>query len=160
MKKILLLLIVFLCVSSLTGCKAKAKTFSKIGVSITLDETFVEKEVIQAPFYLESSKHMFMALREAKSELTTYGITSLDSYINTVLTTSGKTATVETYDQDDVYYKYAYYTSTVGDQTFGYMLITMEGTNHFYTMNFGCLESNLENSKELYFKWAKTITVE
>ena len=39
--------------------------------------------------------------------------------------------------------KYAYYESVVEEQTFGYMLITMEGENHFYTMNFGCYKKDL-----------------
>lgn len=55
---------------------------------------------------------------------------------------------------------YAYYEATVNDQTFGYMLLAFEGEDHFYSMNFGCLESKLESNKEQYFKWASTITIE
>ncbi len=160
MKRGMLILSVFFFALILVGCKSNEKTFSGAGVSITLNSSFVEKEVIQAPFYLESKDHLFMALRETKTDLSTYGIADLSSYIEAVLSNASKTATVETFEEGDLLYKYAYYTSTVGDQTFGYMLIVMEGENHFYSMNFGCLEDKLEDNKDLYFKWSKTITVE
>jgi hypothetical protein len=161
MKRIMSLFFIFLLAIVLVGCKSNnKKEFSQIGVTITLNDTFVEKEVIQAPFYLESKNHFFMANREAKTELLPYGITSIDAYIQAVLTNAGKSVSVKSVNEDDVSYKYAYYTSTVGDQSFGYMLVVMEGENHFYTMNFGCLETNFDDSKDLYTKWTKTITVE
>jgi hypothetical protein len=160
MKRRLLLLSAFFFALMLVGCKPNEKTFSAVGVTIKLNKSFVEKEVIQVPFYLESRDHLFMASRESKTELSTYGITTLDSYIQAVLDNANKTTTVQTYDEDDIFYKYAYYTSIVNDQTFGYMLLVMEGENHFYTMNFGSLEKNLEGNKDLYFKWAQSITVE
>ncbi|QVK17557.1 hypothetical protein KHQ81_11960 [Mycoplasmatota bacterium] len=101
-----------------------------------------------------------MANRESKTELSRFGIKTLESYIKAVLKNSNKTATIETYDKDDLDYKYAYYTSTVGDQTFGYMIVVMEGEDHYYTLNFACLEKKLDDNKDLYIKWAKTITVE
>ena len=40
----------------LAGCKAESKTFTGAGVSITLNDSFVEKEVVQAPLYLGVSR--------------------------------------------------------------------------------------------------------
>lgn len=161
MKKTIILVFTLVFAIFLQGCnKPKEKTFSKIGVEITLNDSFIEKEVIQAPFYLESTSHIFMAIREEKSTLSPFGITTLQQYIDAVIENSGKD--VETFEktEGDVVYLYAYYTSLVGDQNFGYMLLTFMGEDHFYTMNFGCLESKLEDNKEQYFDWAKTIIVE
>jgi len=148
----------------LVGCKSsskdKEKTFSGSGLTITLNNTFFEKEVIQAQLYLESTDHIFMSLRETKTDLSNFQITTLDAYIKAVLNNANKTATVQTYEKDGISYKYAYFTSTVGEQKFGYMMLAQEGKDHFYSMNFGCLEKKLEDNKDLYTKWAKTIKVE
>ncbi len=160
MKRRLLLLSIFFLALMLVGCQSNEKTFSGAGVTITLDKSFVEKEVIQAPFYLESRNHLFMALRESKTDLRANGIATLETYIRAVLKNANKTATIKSFEEGDISFKYAYYSSTVDDQTFGYMLLVMEGENHYYTMNFGCLEKNLEGNKDLYIKWAKTIIVE
>lgn len=160
MKRRLLLIVAFFFIIMLAGCVKSEKTFSASGVTITLNKSFVEKEVIQAPFYLESKDHLFLASRESKSELSAFSITTLESYIKAVLKNANKTATIQTVEEENLSYKYAYYTSTVNEQTFGYMLIVMEGKNHFYAMNFACLEKKLEGNKDLYIKWAKTITVE
>jgi hypothetical protein len=161
MKRILSVFFIFLFVFILVGCgKSDEKEFSKAGVTITLNDSFVEKDAIQAPFYLESKDHFFMANREAKSGLRTYGITTLDTYVEAVLNNANKNVTIKSFNEDGLSYKYAYYTSTVNEQTFGYMLIAMEGEDHFYTMNFGCLEDDFDDNKDLYTKWTKTITVE
>lgn len=159
MKKRMLLVLMFVLVVSLVGCSESEKTFSGAGVSITLNESFVEKEVIQAPLYLESQDHIFMSMRETKQELSPYDISTLEEYIDAVLLNSGKDA--ETFIKgDESAYMYAYYESTVNDQKFGYMLLVFESEEYFYSMNFGCLASKLEKNKELYFNWASTITVE
>lgn len=59
-----------------------------------------------------------------------------------------------------MHYFYAYYSSTVNEETFGYMLVCMEGAEKYYFMRFGCREKNLEKNKDQYKTWAKTIVVE
>jgi hypothetical protein len=163
MKKFTLLLAIFTFAFALSACEAKAKEFTGAGISVTLDESFVEKEVIQAPLYLESMDYIFTGLREGISELSGYGIHDLEDYIDAVLTNNGHgNATIEVINDEDenVSYYYAYYTATVEDMDFGYMLIVMQGDAHYYTMNFGCLESKLDDSKDQFFTWAESITVE
>lgn len=157
MKKTLKALMIILLLTMLFGCKDNKKTFEKNGVSITLTDKFIEKEVVQVGFYLESNDHIFMSNRESKYTLSQMGVDNLTDYANLVLSNSGKIGTV--LESEDGY-RYAYYESTVGDQTFGYMLLTFEGEDYFYTMNFGCLSKKLDDNKDLYFSWAKTITVE
>ncbi|AUD63806.1 hypothetical protein BK010_09465 [Tenericutes bacterium MO-XQ] len=163
MKKLSILLVVFLFAVALTACSAKEKEFSGAGITVTLDESFVEKEVVQAPLYLESFDYIFTGLRESSSELIGYGIGNLEDYIDAVLSNNNhESSTVETMTDDDnnVLYYYAYYTATVEDMEFAYMLVTMQGESHYYTMNFGCLESNLDDSKDQFFTWAESITVD
>ncbi|MBM7453740.1 hypothetical protein JN09_001073 [Acholeplasma morum] len=160
MKKIMFLVVFMSLLVGLVGCGKAEKTFTGAGVTITLTEAFVEKEVVQAPLYLESPTQIFMALRETKSSLAGYGISTLDDYIEAVLNNHGKNSTVKSKEEGDLVYKYAYYESEVNDQTFGYMLLTFEGKDHFYSMNFGCLANKLEDFKEKFFDYAKTIKVE
>ena len=53
-----------------------------------------------------------MAIRETKTDLSAYSITTLESYINAVLSNSNKTADVLTSEGTDETYLYAYYEST------------------------------------------------
>lgn len=157
-RKIVLSFIVF-SMLVIVGCAPASKSFSGTGIRIELNRGFVEKEVIQAPLYLESQNHIFTGLRESKFELTNYGINSLEQYIHGVLNAHNKTATVEKFEADEVVYYYAYYTATL-DREYGYMLFVMEGSKHFYTMNFGCLESKLEKNKDQFHKWAQSVIVD
>lgn len=145
---------------TLSGCSAKEKEFSGSGINISLTNEFFEQEVIQAPFYLESKNHIFMGMRETKAELSLYSIDTLSEYINAVLANGGVTTEVYMKDNDDNSYMYAYYSTTVGEIEYGYMLIAMEGESHYYSMNFGCLNDKLDGYKDQYFKWAETISVD
>lgn len=162
-KKTVLFIMIFVMTLSLASCGAAEKEFSGSGMNVTLDETFIEKDVIQAPVYLESQKYIFMGIRETISSLSPYGIDDLESYVEAVLANNNHPdvdyqSMLD--DEGNVLYYYAYYNATVEDMDFGYMLVAMEGETHYYTMNFGCLEDDLESSKDQFFTWAKTITVE
>jgi hypothetical protein len=159
-KKIFILVVFFIMALMLTACGSNPKEFSGSGISITLTDQFIEKEVIQAPLYLESTNHIFMGMRESKSELEIYNINTLRKYIDAVINNGNVNAEVETFNEDGVEYLYAYYTATVSEIEYGYMLIVMEGQSHYYSMNFGCLQKNLDDYKDTYFTWAKTIIVE
>ncbi|WP_264230141.1 hypothetical protein [Acholeplasma laidlawii] len=159
MRKKILLVVTVLSLLLIAGCSPSTKEFSGSGMTVKLNESFVEKEVIQAPLYLESQNHIFMGMRESKTDLASYGISNLEDYIEAILDNHGKSATVEVYEDEDITYYYAYYTATV-DREYGYMLFVMEGESYFYSMNFGCLESNLDKNKTQYHNWAKTVIVD
>lgn len=158
----ILSIFVFLMVSfGLMGCTATPMEFSGSGITITLTDDFLEEDVIQAPFYLESRDHMFMGMRESKASLVSYYINSLSDYIDAVLEAGGLPSIDKfTQDDGDVEYMYAYYSKTVGEVDYGYMLIVMESEDYFYTMNFGCLNDKLDDNKDQYFQWLETIIVE
>lgn len=160
LKKVFLMFVFSMLLFGLMGCSANPKEFSGSGITITLTDSFFKKDVIQAPFYLESQDHIFMGMRETKDSLSPYSIRTLSEYMSAVLENGGVTAEIFTKDDGDVPYMYAYYSRTIGEMDFGYMLIVMEGENHFYTMNFGCLDEKLDDNKDQYFNWVRTITIE
>jgi len=163
MKKLLFLVVLVFSLFALAGCsitRISDKEFTAAGITITLDNSFTQKEVVQAPLYLESLEHIFIGLRESKSSLFSYGIDTLAEYTQAVIDNAGHDSEVLTFDEGGITFMYAYYEATVEDQDFGYMLICMEGASYFYTMNFGCLEKNLERNKDQYMDWIQTIIVE
>ena len=99
-----------------------------------------------------------MGLRESKSTINSYGIYTLNDYIDAVLENGGHpSATV--YESENGEYMYAYYSATVEKVKYGYMLICMKGAQHYYVMNFGCLYDELADNKDQYIEWANTIIV-
>lgn len=163
MKKFFIGLVIILTTFSLIGCDFFApeeKEFSGAGITIMLDESFTQEETVIVPFYLESFNHIFMGSREEKLLFVGTEIENLQQYIEAVLDYNGNTS-VEVNESEDGYdYLYAYYSSVVDDIEYGYMMVCMEGEDHYYIMNFGCLNSKLEDYKEQYIEWANTIAVE
>lgn len=162
MKRIFLLLSLVMMSLILVSCGPSEKTFTGVGITVTLDDSFIEKDVIQAPFYLESNKYIFTGMRESKSSLSSIGVYTLNDYIETVLSVNGKGSVspeMKLDDDDNVMYYYAYYNNSVEDMNFGYMMIAMEDSSNFYTMNFGCLEEEFDDNKDQFFEWASSIEV-
>ncbi|WP_026399815.1 hypothetical protein [Acholeplasma equifetale] len=158
MKKILVVITLLMGVFLVSCEESNSKEFSKSGITITLTDDFYEKEIIAAPFYLESQDNIFMGNREDKSLFSS--MMTLERYTTLVLGQAEKTTDIEKYLDDNIEYYYAYYEATVDGRTFGYMLVTLESETHFYLINFACLKSKLEGNKDLYHSWARSIKVE
>ena len=161
MKKTILSLITFLGLSIvLAGCAVGTKEFSKNGITITVSDDFVQKDIdseINWSLYLETKNLIFFGRGETKMTLPGY---NLMAYTEDVVLKTSKPddVEIETFDEDGVSFLYAYYLSS--DEKYGYMLITKEGSTKFYTMNFSCVKSSLEGNKQKFLDWAKTIVVE
>lgn len=164
MKKAFLAGLIALTFFALVGCDLfgpEDKEFTGSGITVTLNDSFYESENVSFPLYLISVKHIFAASRELKTSVSPYGIRSLSAYAEAVLENNNHgDSEVLLRDEDGHYYRYAYYTADVDGTEYGYMIVFMEGASHYYAMNFGCLNKNLEASKEQYFAWADTIVVE
>lgn len=163
MKKAVVSILVVLALFSLTGCSLfgpEEKEFTGSGITITLTDEFWAKETVAFPMYLESIEHIFTGGRELIADVSPYGIHSLSEYAEAVMDNSNHgDVTIQTRSENGASYVYAYYTATVDEVVYGYMLICMAGPTHYYAMNFGCLNKNLENNKAQYLTWADTITV-
>ncbi|MCK4551556.1 MAG: hypothetical protein KAU02_01470 [Tenericutes bacterium] len=162
MKKLILTLLCTFTLFAMTGCdlfEPEEKEFSEAGMTITLNEDFILTETVMAPLYLVSLDHIFIGLRESKDLVVSAGINNLQEYADTVLTIGGHPDETTYNSEGDFTYIYAYYTASVDDIDYGYMLVCAEGDSYYYTMNFACLEDNLENNKELYIGWADSIII-
>ena len=163
MKRFILMFVIGLFGFALTGCDLFApeeKVFSGSGMTITLNDNFIETDTVLVPLYLTSMDHIFMGEREAKSLFVGTEIESLSDYAEVVLEYGGYTDSTVYQAAEGYEYVYAYYSATVDDQEFGYMLICMESDSYYYLMNLGCLYDDLEDSKDQYIEWANTIIVE
>jgi hypothetical protein len=146
---------------SMTACfLSKPMEFSGSGITITLNDNFLQGTSDAVAFYLESTNHIFMGNRESKQDLTEYDIFDLEDYIEAMIEGIETASDIESYSDDETEFYYAYYTSTIDGDNFGYMLVVMEGQNYFYAMNFACFANKLDKNKTQYMNWAKTIRVE
>lgn len=163
MKKIFLMLVIGLFGFALTGCDLFApeeKVFSGSGMTITLNDNFVENDTVLVPLYLASMDYIFMGDREEKSLFVDTEINSLNDYAEAILELGGFTDSTVYESAEGYEYLYAYYSATVDEDEFGYMLICMESDSYYYIMNLGCFLDDLEDSKEQFIEWANTIVVE
>lgn len=145
---------------SMTACfLSEPMEFSGSGITITLNDNFLEGTSDAVDFFLESTNHLFMGNRESKEDLTEYDIFTSEDYIEAMMDGIETASDIEFYTDDETEFYYAYYTSTVDGDTFGYMIVVMEGDHYFYAMNFACFANRLEKNKAQYLTWAKTIRV-
>ncbi len=151
MKKILGFFAMILAVFCLGSCSPKSKTFTGEGISITLNSSFSEIDVINWHIALQSTETIFMGSGTSKS-----GYSSLASFANDLSSSTTHTEITEREGK----YLYCYYTLSVEGIEFGYMFIAKEGAFKYYAMNFCCKSKNLEKNKSQYLKWADTIVVE
>lgn len=154
---LLLVLVVSLCF--ITSCKGKEKTFSDSGITITLNSKFKKQNIQGAQIVYATSRIGFMGNPESK-ELLMIPNDSLDQYTEKVISVNNLDIDYQIYDEDDIKFGYAYYTSVVGKQTYKYMLVTKEGNDNYYTMNFWTLENIFDKYSDQFMEWAKTIIVE
>ena len=163
MRKIFLLFVMGLFGFALMGCDLCApeeEVFTGGGITITLNDNFIKTDTVMVPMYLESMDHIFMGEREAKSLFVDTEITNLTEYAEAILEYGGYTDSTVCQSEEGYEYVYAYYSATVDENKFGYMMICMESDSYYYLMNLGCFYDDLEDSKEQYIEWANTIVVE
>lgn len=159
-KKVLLLFVIIGMILLTTSCKGKQQKFTSHGITVTLTTNYKETKMDNIQVCYLASKTGFMGNQESKKELL-IGNNKLNSYTDKVLLYSNLShITYQTYNKDDVIFNYAYYTATVNSLKYKYMLITKEGKEHYYTMNFWCFEDDFEQYEEQFMKWATKIEVE
>lgn len=78
LKKMFVVCLLLVSVFALAACRPAEKTFEGSGITIILTDSFIKKDVIQAPFYLESTQHIFTGLRESRATIQSMGIYSLE----------------------------------------------------------------------------------
>ncbi|MDE6001582.1 MAG: hypothetical protein K2G96_04620, partial [Clostridia bacterium] len=143
-----------LCLIGVVGCKAKAQTFEKEGMQITLTADFTEKEYIGQTVCYQSAKVIVTALKE---EFTTIDSSyTIDEYTNMVLRANRFTA--ETYEREGQEYMYFSYEKTVSGQNYYYMATTHKGTDAFWLIQFACFSSDKDKYFDTFLTWADSVT--
>lgn len=162
MKKLVLFVLALFCFS-FTSCSepSEPKTFSDHGITITLTTAF-EESMESGYWVLASKKIIFVANKESIALFQTNGIDLMtaEEYAELVLTTSNKTGTVESYNDENTSFAYTTYVSTVDSTDYQYLMICMVGENYYYCMNFSTFKSSYSKYEEKLMEYAKTIRVE
>lgn len=159
-RNVFLIIVLLFTLFIFTSCKGKEKTFSSNGMTVTLTTQFKPQEISGAQMVYVTRKVGFMGNQESKT-LVHISSNNLELYTNKVVEV-GKIKDIElfTYDENGVKFMYGYYTATSSNITYKYMLVTKEGQESYYTMNFWSLEKNFNANKNQFMEWAKKIVVE
>lgn len=155
MKKIFVVLLSCLV---LVGCqvKAKDKTYTSHGLTITMQEGFVEKEIVAATVYYVSIDAVVMAIKEDFTSLEAIGInssSSIDDYADAVLKNNGVDYNIQ--KEDGITY-FTYEKEVSGKQYF-YLSQVTKADDSFWLLNFMCDVKDKSKYEPLFKKWAKSV---
>jgi len=146
----------------LTACGVSPKTFSTIGLKITLDSSF--KETPQSGFnmVLSSRNIAFFVNKEDFETLENNGYSnaremSLQEYAQLIVTNNNLSSTVHESDNGIVNFEYH---KNVSGNRFIYFAIVKKGSNSFWLCQFAMLESDFNDNIPQFLDWAETIVVE
>ncbi len=167
MKKIFknLTIVLVLLVSSLSfvACGGpKAKTFtSDAGLSITLNDSFYEKNIVSQTMYLESKTMIFVALKEDFTTVQNAGYNpttmTLMDYAALVIKNNKLNVSAKFDEQNNL--TYINYQKSVSGKNFNYYAVVFKGTDAFWLCQFGCESKNYNSYKSQFVNFAKTIKV-
>ncbi len=147
------------CIFAFAGCsffQVQEKTFEKEGMSITLNTSFVEKEIEGQTVYYESLKAIATALKEEFTMLAGLADYSLEKY--TDLTISGNQLSAKAEYREGHDYMYFSYQKNVSGNTFYYLATTHKMSDAFWLIQFACLADEKDKYFEQFLSWADTVT--
>lgn len=161
MKKILanIALMIVICTLVLTtaGCSLsdpEEKSFSKAGMTITLDDSFVEQDIVTQTAYYVSREAIVTALKEDGSTIADYTVTDYAELVCTVNNLdTGRVAT------KDGYAEFSYEKEVSGKDYYYYARCFKNGTD-FWLIQFACETKNTEEYTPIFDTWASSVTFE
>lgn len=170
MKKFLCFLLCLVFGLSLASCD-NSKTFTKEGVTITLENGWREFESPYAAVAYQSNKAAFSVNKENPKDYVGYSFFSdkehpskygdlILSFNNAKLDGNDAPACVDEKTNNGSYFAYSTYDNVVNEISFRYMLVVMYGENTLYLMNFCCANSEFDGLKNTFISYSKTIVVE
>ena len=148
----LILCVLLLC----TGCSAKAKDFTKEGLTLTLTEDFKEQtDNTYTAYYLSDTVAVY-ALRE-EFELFEGGDVEVDLpyYMDLVIETNGLDS--EPQEKDGLIY--FVFEKKVNSNDFTYYAFAYEGSDAFWLVQFCCETKNVQKLESTIFQYAKSVKV-
>ncbi len=165
MKKYAKLICLGLLLFVVTGCslsslfKESTKKYTVNGISVTMNDSFYEKDLVSQTAYLESQDAIFSALKEDFTELEVVGITkdsTLTDYAEAVKTANSFTGNI--IEKDGLVY--FTYEKDVSGKSFFYLASVYKADDAFWLVNFACESKNKDEFEPKFIEWAKTVEFE
>ena len=152
-------LIIAICTvfSAFVGCslfEPAEKTFSKAGMSITLNDDFAENDIITQTAYYVSQDVIVTTLKEDGTEIADY---TVGDYAELVCEVNNLSDTEIT--EKNGYAEFTYQKEASGKEFSYYARCFKNGTD-FWLVQFICETKNLEKFTANFEKWAATVTFE
>lgn len=161
MKKIFLLISLFIFTLCLYGCTVKTETFTGSGISIDLTSDFEEYEVENWTFYVENDEIAIMCNSFNKQSSIgavgnqiPLGTLNLETYMNVMLEAYGISATTYLVEGYNTTFYYCYYTV---QQKYGYMMMVTQDSSYFYVITLSCDYKDFQTMKPVLFDYAVSI---
>lgn len=146
-------------VLALSGCgligSAKAKDFTKAGLTITLTEAFVEKEHISFTSVYESPSIAVVVLKEEFSIVGGDDYT-LFEYADLVIDANNLDAISDFY-QGLVYFSYE---TSANGKDYSYTATVFQGSDAYWLVQFGCETDKVADLIDTIFSYAQTVICE
>lgn len=145
----------------LCGCtmKEKESTYTSHGLSVTMNEGFIEKSIVSQTVYFESNEAVFSALKEEFNLLESVNLgsnTTLKEYGEAII--KNNNSDYELKEEDGL--TYFEYEKTVSGKDFYYLASVYKTDDAFWLINFACETSNKNKYQQLFKRWAKSIKFE
>lgn len=165
MKKYTKLICLSLMLFLVAGCsltslfKESTKTYTVNGISVTMNDSFYEKDLVSQTAYLESQNAIFTALKEEFTELEAVGITkdsTLKDYAEAVKAANSFTGNI--IEKDGLVY--FTYEKDISGKSFFYLATVYKTDDAFWLVNFACESKNKEEFEPKFIEWAKTVEFE
>ena len=138
--------------------ESNEKTFSKAGMTITLNESFQEKEHSDFTVLFQSKRTMVMAYKEEFAVLEDLEIPldiSLRDYAEQIAANNNINSIVKETDGLTCFE----YELTVDGKDYYYLVVFYRGQDAYWTVNYVCETKRYSEYSPLFFKWANSVVV-
>ena len=129
------------------------KTFTKSGMSITLTESFYEKENAAYTAYYESPMILVFAIKEELSYFEGMNLT-LNEYAQLVIYNNNLSC--EVIEDNDL--TYFIFEKSVNGKNYLYFASVYKSDDAYWLIQFACESANYEELKEAIIKYAQSVT--
>ena len=150
-----LILVICTLFLTLVGCsllEPKDKSFSKAGMTITLNEGFSEQDIVTQTAYYVSMEAIVTALKEDGSLIGNYTVAGYAELVCNVNNLDANKVV-----EKDGYAEFTYEKELSGKDYSYYARCFKNGTD-FWLFQFACETKNAEEYRATFEKWASSVT--
>ena len=160
MKKSICIISALIMMFIFTACGEPAETeFSSNGFTITLTDSFRQKEIENYTVSFESKTSAIFVIKESFDLLEELSDYSLNQYAELVKAANSKMMPSEITLTDGLTaFEYSAYNSDE-DTTIKYFTVMFKGTDAFWTVQFACNQDDYPVLKNEFIKYAKSVQV-